>query len=121
MKDFEKGCYRIEPEGNGDVTLRLEEGYTTPENLFVAALEFLHEHPDYYLASWVNHPDIKNVLYTVYDSGGRAALRFHTKENIAKHPAIEGYYYFDHAKLQHVLLTFTQAARDLKEAATSDD
>jgi hypothetical protein len=53
----------IEPVGNGDVTLQLDQDYAHPENLFMAALDFLNERPDYYLGSWVDHPNIKNVLY----------------------------------------------------------
>jgi hypothetical protein len=118
MKDFEKGCYRIEPAEDGDVTLRLDADYACPENLFMAALEFLYEHPEYYLGTWVNHPDIKNVLLAAYNSNGRAPLRFHSKEKIAKHPAIEGYFYFDHAKFQDVIQSMIQSANDLYEAAT---
>jgi hypothetical protein len=93
MKDFRKGCYHLEPAENGDVTLQLYDDYASPENLFMAALEFLYERPEYFLGGWIEHPDLKHLLYTVYSSDGRAALRFHRKENIAKHPAVDGYVY----------------------------
>jgi hypothetical protein len=46
MKDFQKGCYRIEPAEDGDVTLHLYGDYASPENLFMAALDILEERPE---------------------------------------------------------------------------
>jgi hypothetical protein len=48
-------------------------------------------------------------------------LAFHTKENIAKHPAVDGYFYFDLAQLQRDLWTIAQAANNLRQAATEED
>src|ERR1700730_14245820 len=122
VKIFEKSRkvkkrYRIEPAENGDVTLQLDKRNASPENLFAAALEFLYEHPQYFLgSSTIVHPERKNVIYAAYATGGRAILHFHSKENVAKNPAVEGYAYFDHAQFQHILQTMAQAARDIRQA-----
>jgi hypothetical protein len=121
MKDFKRGCYHIEPAEDGDVTLHLYDDYASAENLFIAALEFLYERPEYYLGTWIDHPEIKNVLYAAYSSGGRMALRFHTKENIATNTAVDGYVYLNHATFQRVLHAMIKSANDLNKAATRED
>jgi hypothetical protein len=121
MKDFKEGCYRIEPGEDGDVTLHLDDDYATPENLFMAALEFLSKKPEYYLGTWVNHPDIKNVLYGAYSSGGRVPLRFYTQDSIAAHNEVEGFVYLNHATFERVINTMIKSAGEIRQAAGGED
>jgi hypothetical protein len=97
MKDFKKGCYHIEPAEDGDVTLHLYDDYASAENLFMAALEFLYERPEYYLGSWIDHPEI------------------------ATHTAVDGYVYLNHATFQRVLHAMIKSAGDFSKAATRED
>jgi hypothetical protein len=98
MKLFKKvkKRYRIKPAENGDVMLQLDEGYASPENLFAAALDFLYEHPEYFLGSWtIVHPERKNVIYAAYATEATQSFTSTAKKTSRKIPP---------SKAMHILI-----------------
>jgi hypothetical protein len=82
VKTIDKEYYCLDIDESGDIALSLKDGHYSPENLFQAAFQVLHEYPGFYLGTWTDHPHYKNIIYRAFAEDGRVTLHFHAPQNL---------------------------------------